>query len=297
MKTQRKVESTMRHTSRSTSVRSFLVRGAAALALAVGIAGAAATPAAACNQESYTGTVCTFGFDFCPRNWVAADGRLLAINSYQALYALFGTAYGGDGRTTFGIPDLRGRSAVGTGSATTTTTAVSRAEKIGNYAATFAVPLLAHSHTAALTNTGSTTNVTVPAVPSTLGVTASLPLVTTATGTVTKTPAPVAGNQNYIGAASATVKPGSSTISADFTGLFSTSGTTPAGGATSPVTASIDGSPGNPTITVPVPNLSGVGVNVGATGTPGAAVTLPIQSPGLGMTTCVMAYGIFPDRP
>ena len=46
---------------------------------------------------------------FAPRGWAFADGQLLAISNYNALYSLFGTTYGGDGRTTFGLPDLRGR--------------------------------------------------------------------------------------------------------------------------------------------------------------------------------------------
>ncbi|WP_146208131.1 phage tail protein, partial [Azospirillum sp. TSH64] len=69
------------------------------------------TPAAACNDESYIGTICTFAFDWCPRNYIPADGRTLAIREYQALFALVGFRYGGDNANTFGIPDLRGRAA------------------------------------------------------------------------------------------------------------------------------------------------------------------------------------------
>lgn len=49
------------------------------------------------------------------RGWALADGQLLAISQYQALFALLGTTYGGDGRTTFALPDMRGRTVVGTG--------------------------------------------------------------------------------------------------------------------------------------------------------------------------------------
>lgn len=55
------------------------------------------------------GTIQPVGFNFCPRGWANADGQLLAISSNNALFSLFGTMYGGDGRTTFGLPDLRGR--------------------------------------------------------------------------------------------------------------------------------------------------------------------------------------------
>ncbi len=68
-------------------------------------------------SEPFIGEVRSFGFNFCPRSWAPADGQLLPINQNQALYSLFGTNYGGDGRTTFALPDLRGRVALhmGTG--------------------------------------------------------------------------------------------------------------------------------------------------------------------------------------
>jgi microcystin-dependent protein len=52
-----------------------------------------------------------------PSNWAFCDGRLLNLNTYQALYSLIGTTYGGDGVTTFALPDLRSRLPVGQGSA------------------------------------------------------------------------------------------------------------------------------------------------------------------------------------
>lgn len=55
------------------------------------------------------------GFGFAPRGWATCSGQLLAISAYSALFSLFGTAYGGDGRTTFGLPDLRGREMVHVG--------------------------------------------------------------------------------------------------------------------------------------------------------------------------------------
>src|SRR5947209_1473393 len=48
-------------------------------------------------------------FNFPPKGWAFCNGQLLPINQNQALFALMGTTYGGDGRTTFGLPDLRGR--------------------------------------------------------------------------------------------------------------------------------------------------------------------------------------------
>lgn len=64
------------------------------------------------NWEPFIGTIGIFGFNFAPRGWAQCDGQLLAINQYTALFSLVGTYYGGDGRTTFGLPDLRGRVAL-----------------------------------------------------------------------------------------------------------------------------------------------------------------------------------------
>ena len=57
------------------------------------------------------------GNTFCPRGWAEANGQLLPISSNTALFSLYGTTYGGDGRTTFALPDLRGRAPVHTGQA------------------------------------------------------------------------------------------------------------------------------------------------------------------------------------
>lgn len=57
----------------------------------------------------YMGEIRMFGFPRIPVGWHVCDGSLLAIAEYDALYNLLGTTYGGDGQTTFGIPDLRGR--------------------------------------------------------------------------------------------------------------------------------------------------------------------------------------------
>lgn len=65
----------------------------------------------------YIGQITVFGFNFNPRGWAKCQGQLLAISQYTALFSLIGTTYGGDGRTSFGLPDLRGRSFIGPGNA------------------------------------------------------------------------------------------------------------------------------------------------------------------------------------
>ena len=58
-------------------------------------------------------SIMIFAGNFAPRGWAFCDGQLLAINANSALFSLLGTTYGGDGRTTFALPDLRGRAALG----------------------------------------------------------------------------------------------------------------------------------------------------------------------------------------
>ncbi|RYZ21782.1 MAG: phage tail protein [Chitinophagaceae bacterium] len=66
-------------------------------------------------MEPFVGEIKMVGFNYAPDNWMPCDGRLVPIQQYMALYSLLGNRYGGDGRTTFGLPDLRGRVPVGTG--------------------------------------------------------------------------------------------------------------------------------------------------------------------------------------
>ena len=85
---------------------------------AAGILGLAmSTSTTAHAQQNFLGEIIIGGWNFCPRGTAALDGQLLSIGSNAALFSLLGTNYGGDGRNTFGLPDLRGRTAlhVGTG--------------------------------------------------------------------------------------------------------------------------------------------------------------------------------------
>ncbi len=66
-------------------------------------------------MEEYLGTIQPFGFNFAPRGWALCDGQILSIAAHTALFSLFGTTFGGDGRNTFALPDLRGRSVVKVG--------------------------------------------------------------------------------------------------------------------------------------------------------------------------------------
>ena len=66
-------------------------------------------------QDPYLGEIRMFAGNFAPQGWAKCEGQLLAISQNQALYAIIGTTYGGNGITNFALPDLRGRVAMHTG--------------------------------------------------------------------------------------------------------------------------------------------------------------------------------------
>ncbi|MDX1408034.1 MAG: tail fiber protein [Saprospiraceae bacterium] len=66
-------------------------------------------------MDPFLGMIVMFGGNFAPRGWALCDGQLLSISANTALFSILGTTFGGDGRTTFGLPDLRGRVSVHAG--------------------------------------------------------------------------------------------------------------------------------------------------------------------------------------
>ena len=90
----------------------------------------------------------------CPRGWLPAEGQLLRIQSYTALYSLLGVSYGGDGQNTFGLPDLRGRTAVGVGQGPGLSQ-LDQGEQGGNDRTTLLLPNLPAHNLAATTVTAT----------------------------------------------------------------------------------------------------------------------------------------------
>ena len=107
----------------------------------------------------YIGEIRMFGFGTrgAPNNWQACDGTLLQISQYDALFALIGTTYGGDGQTTFAVPDLRGRVPIhqGTGPGLSNYVIGQRAGTETVSVQTTQMP--AHTHTAIATTAAATT--------------------------------------------------------------------------------------------------------------------------------------------
>jgi microcystin-dependent protein len=97
-------------------------------------------------MNPYIGSVLLFAGNFAPKGWAICDGRLLSISQNSALFSILGVMYGGDGRTTFALPDLRGAAALGAGQMPGGQTYV-QGERVGSETVTLlAGNLPAHSH-------------------------------------------------------------------------------------------------------------------------------------------------------
>lgn len=109
-------------------------------------------------MEPMIGMIVPFGFNFAPRGWAQCNGQLLSIAQYNALFSLLGTYYGGDGSSTFALPDLRGRAPkhFGTGPGLS---AMHIGERGGAESMVLAVANMpAHSHAANATKAGGTSS-------------------------------------------------------------------------------------------------------------------------------------------
>jgi microcystin-dependent protein len=101
-------------------------------------------------MEDYIGEIRIFGGNYAPRNWLLCQGQTLAINQYEYLFSLIGTKFGGDGKTNFQLPDLRGRCPVSPG------TYFREGTKQGLEGVTLTYPELpAHTHNSTFQLTGT----------------------------------------------------------------------------------------------------------------------------------------------
>jgi len=113
-------------------------------------------------SDPFIGQIMIVGFNFPPRGWATCEGQLLQISQHNALFALLGTTYGGDGRTTFGLPDLRGRFAINPGNGPGLPS-YTWGQKGGNYQHTQNVNQMAsHTHTGKIVAAGDPANTNNP---------------------------------------------------------------------------------------------------------------------------------------
>ncbi|MEG0761454.1 tail fiber protein [Chryseobacterium sp.] len=100
------------------------------------------------GSDPFLGQIAFVPYNFVPKNWAACNGQLLPISQNQALYALLGTMYGGNGTTNFALPDMRGRVLVHEGQAPGGPTNYTMGQNGGTESVTLLVTQMpAHSHT------------------------------------------------------------------------------------------------------------------------------------------------------
>lgn len=248
-----------------------------------------ASPALACSPEAYTGSICIMAGNYCPREYLPADGRTINVNENVALFSILGGTYGGNGQTTFALPDLRGRSPIGSGTGPGLNTAVNLGAKVGAQQTTLnptQVPLLPHTHTATFTPTpasGGTQAVEVPAQAGTLAVSAKL-IAKQTQGAQSAVNGAFLGQGSATGATQAPIYVPASTVA----------GTAELGG----LDVQLTGTPGSPKINFNVPvGITGGTVAISPNTVPTTTQPVSTQSPALGLTMCIAAIGLYPPRP
>ena len=102
--------------------------------------------------EPFLSEIRMFGFGWAPRGWAQCDGQILPINQNQSLYSLLGTTYGGDGRTSFALPDMRSRTPAGDDEQL-----LQGAKQGIEYVTLTAAEMPAHSHAVKATTANATT--------------------------------------------------------------------------------------------------------------------------------------------
>jgi microcystin-dependent protein len=114
-------------------------------------------------SSPYVGEIRMFAGSFAPAGWMTCDGQLLPISEYDTLFNLIGTTYGGDGQTTFGLPNVAGRVPVHMGTNPSTGTNYTLGELAGVSSVTLTTNQIpVHNHPVIADNNNPTTNQTVP---------------------------------------------------------------------------------------------------------------------------------------
>jgi len=218
----------------------------------------------------FIGAIFIWAGSFAPQGYRFCDGSVMQVQQNAALFAILGTYYGGNGSTTFNLPDLRGRFPL----CTNTTNAaypIAQLGQVGGHATTTLGTnnLPAHSHTAAFTGTGGGTGTP-------LSVTTDLSVSTAAATAATPTLAN--GNTAYLANAAA------GTAAASLKGLYTT---------TAPATGSIATIPANTTVTGGTGGITGGSVVIGNTG---GNVAIDMHPPYQALNFIIAIEGLFPPR-
>ncbi|QNH06052.1 phage tail protein [Pseudomonas sp. B11D7D] len=159
-------------------------------------------------SDPFLGEIRMVGFNFAPRGWATCQGQIMAITQNSALFALLGTIYGGNGQSTFGLPNFSGRSPVGQGNGPGLTP-VTIGEMAGSENITMTINQMPmHTHGATASAPTGTAQVAIPAA--TTGTTQATPSTGTVLGPIAA--AGRAGTLYCTGAADSTLAPFNSTV-------------------------------------------------------------------------------------
>jgi microcystin-dependent protein len=105
-------------------------------------------------MDAFMALIASFGFNYAPYGWALCNGQILNISTNSALFALLGTMYGGNGQTTFGLPDLRGRAMIGMGQGPGLSNYYQGLQGVGGTET--CNTLVAHTHAATIANASAT---------------------------------------------------------------------------------------------------------------------------------------------
>ncbi|BAQ48805.1 MULTISPECIES: tail fiber protein [Methylobacterium] len=230
-------------------------------------------------MEVFIGTILSFGFNFSPPDWQMCAGQQMPLNQYQALYALIGTYYGGNGTTYFNLPDLRGRTPIGIGNAPFTppqTFNIGQATGAPTQALGLA-NLPPHNHAATFTPTTGPQNVTIPGTTGDLGVTVTV----NATSNTAVASGPSVGLNSMLSSTGVS--------SQKVYGTTATTNLVPLSG----VSAGVTGNPSIPQQTVSVQTVTGGTVQ---TALAGSGTPVSVYQPSLAVNFMIAVNGLFPSR-
>lgn len=242
------------------------------------------TDSHACATDPYLGAVCIMATTYCPQGYLEANGTLLPVSEYQPLLALFGTTYGGDGRSTVGLPDLRGRGPVHVGQGTGLSV-VSLGQQRGAETINLSIAQLPlHNHDAAFTPVTGQQPVTLPAQPGSGAITATA-ATDVVPGSAGVDPGPNVSNYYLTGVTTGSAGP--VTTTAPGTNKSALIGTQ----------ITVDTSTYKPAIAEQTVNIPAVIGGAVAIADAGASAAVPTLSPELGLRYCIAVQGTWPPRP
>lgn len=266
------------------------LRGAFGLVAVGGILASLPVPAQACSYEPFLGTICIVTYSRgCPRGYLPADGRSIQITQNQALFSLLGFTFGGDGQTSFKLPNLNGRTPVGVGPATQInqyppTSQVVMGEIRGAESRTLTeAQLPPHVHAATFTPTTGPISVTIPAQAGSGAITATA-TTDVVPGSSGVDPAPNVSNYHLTGVSTGAAGPVTTTApGVDKSTLV----------GTHVIVDASNYKPSIPQQTVSITTVTGGKVTVDTNTTTNLPVsTLPPQ---LGLLHCIATEGTYPN--